>query len=164
MDNQQVITSSIIGGTVAALLTAIPFINFVNCFCCVGIMLGGAIGLFYYDRSIQFQDLISPAIAITLGIGSGLAGAFIGLFIEWFIYLNFGNWELDFLKNLFENLEDVPPMLENMITDLESELSHGFLWISILLQNLIIMPLFSLFGALIMRAVLNRNRPVQLQQ
>jgi len=119
MDNQQVITSSIIGGSVAALLTAIPFLNFVNCFCCIGIMFGGAVGLFYYDRSIQFQDLISPALAITLGIGSGLAGAFIALLIEWFIYLNFGNWELDFLKNLLENLDEVPPVMDDMISDLE---------------------------------------------
>jgi len=162
MDNQQVITSSIIGGSVAALLTAIPFLNFINCFCCIGIIFGGAAGLFYYDRSIQYQDIISPAIAITLVIGSGLAGSFIALFIEWFIYLNFGHWEIDFLKNLLENLEEIPPMMEDMIADLEAEMTEGFLWGSILLQNLIIMPLFCLFGALITRAVLNRNRPVQM--
>jgi hypothetical protein len=162
MDNQQIITSSIVGGTVAAILTAIPFLNFINCFCCIGIMLGGAVGLIYYDRSIQFQDLISPATAVTLGIGSGLAGAFLGLFIEWFIYLSFGHWELDFLRNILANLDEVPPMMEDMMAELESEMSAGFLWGSILLQNLIIMPLFCLLGSLITRAVLNRNRPVQM--
>jgi hypothetical protein len=160
MDNQQVLTSSIVGGSVAALLTAIPFLNFVNCFCCIGIMLGGAIALFYYDRSNQYQDLISPAVAITLGIGSGLAGAFIALFIEWFIYINFGHWEIDFLKNILENMDEVPPMLDDMMTELESETIKGFLWGSVLLQNLIIMPLFCLLGSLITRTLINRNRPV----
>jgi hypothetical protein len=164
MDNQSIISSGVIGGAVAAALTAIPFLNFINCFCCIGIMFGGAVALLYYDRSFQNQDMINAATAVTLGISSGLIGAFIAVMIEYFIYLNFGHWELEFIQDLINNLDEVPLVLEEMIREIEDDLSRGFLWGSILLQNIIIMPIFCLIGALITRAVLNRNRPLNLPE
>ena len=81
MENQRIIISGLAGGTVAAILNAVPFLNFINCFCCIGIMLGGAVALAYYDYTIQIKEYLSPAIAVTLGITSGIIGAFISLII-----------------------------------------------------------------------------------
>ena len=52
MDNQRIMAAGFVGGLVAAVLNSIPILNFINCFCCAGIMLGGAVALVYYDRSI----------------------------------------------------------------------------------------------------------------
>jgi hypothetical protein len=121
-------------------------------------MLGGTIALIYYDRSFEKLEYINPAIAVTIGISSGLFGAFISLFIDYIIYINFGHWEIKFMQDLMDNMDEVPPMLDEMFFELQKELQSGFLWGSILLRNLILMPVFCLFGSLITRVILNKNR------
>ena len=158
MDNQRIITAGFIGGLVAGALNSIPFLNFINCFCCLGIMLGGLVALIYYDKTFSVPEYISPAAAVTVGIAAGLFGAFISLFMDWVIYINFGHWEIEFMQRIFENMEVVPPVLEEVMYELEKELQSGFIWGSILFRNLIIMPVFCLIGALITRVVINKNR------
>lgn len=158
MDNQKIIMAGIIGGMVTGVLNSIPVLNFINCFCCLGIMLGGAVALLYYDRSFLMKDYISPALAITVGIASGLIGAFVSLFVDWLIFMNFGHWELEFMKNVMDNMDEVPPILDELFYELEDELKVGFIWGSILLRNLLLMPVFCLIGSLITRVMLNKSR------
>jgi len=158
MENQKIIMAGLIGGIVTGALNSIPLLNFINCFCCLGIMLGGSVALFYYDRSFLMNDYISPALAITLGITSGLIGAFVSLFIDWIIYLNFGHWELEFMRNVMDNMDEVPQVLDEIFYELEDELKYGFIWGSILLRNLLLMPVFCLIGSLITRVILNKKR------
>jgi hypothetical protein len=158
MDNQRIIAAGFVGGLVAAAMNSIPILNFVNCFCCAGIMLGGAVALVYYDRSFTIREYINPATAVTVGITTGLFGAFISLGIDYIIYLNFGHWEIEFMYDLLEAMEEVPLALEEMLYELEEELEGGFIWGSILFRNLLLMPLFCLIGALIIRVFINKNR------
>ena len=39
---------ALIGGALIGIISAIPVINWINCFCCAGIMLGGAVALIYW--------------------------------------------------------------------------------------------------------------------
>jgi hypothetical protein len=158
MDNQRIVAAGFVGGLVAAALNSIPFLNFINCFCCAGIMLGGAVALVYHDRSFAVREYINPATAVTIGITAGLFGAFISLGIDYIIYLNFGHWEIEFMYDILEAMEEVPPAIEDMLSELETELQAGFIWGSILFRNLLIMPLFCLIGALIVRVFINKNR------
>jgi len=164
MENQRLINSAIVGGTVSALLFSVPFINMINCFCCAGIMLGGAVALVYYDRSFEIREVLSPATALTVGLVSGLAGAFISILVDWLIYSMFGNWELELITTLNESLGDIPEMAEAMdeiLFEMEAEASKGFYFGRVLMglvRNLILLPIFSVGGALIVRIFLNKNR------
>ncbi len=158
MDNQRIIAAGFVGGLVAAAMNSVPILNFINCFCCAGIMLGGAVALVYYDRSFTVREYINPATAITVGITTGLFGAFISLGIDYIIYLNFGHWQIEFMYDMLETMEEVPSALEEMVYELEQELEGGFIWGSILFRNLLLMPLFCLIGALIIRIFINKNR------
>ena len=86
-----ILNAGFVGGLVAGALNSIPILNFINCFCCLGIMIGGAVALLYYDREEPAKDYIVPAVAVTLGISAGLFGAFLALFIDYIIYINFGH-------------------------------------------------------------------------
>ncbi len=158
MDNQRIMAAGFVGGLVAGALNSIPILNFINCFCCAGIMLGGAVALIYYDRSFTVREHINPATAVTVGITAGLFGAFISLGIDYVIYLNFGHWELDFMYDILEAIEEVPPAIEEMLYELEQDLRAGFIWGSLLFRNLILMPIFCLIGAVITRVYINKNR------
>jgi len=74
MENQRIIMAGIAGGSVAAFLNATPFLNLINCFCCIGILLGGAAGLFYYDRLVRDQEYITTATAVPVGLTCGSYG------------------------------------------------------------------------------------------
>lgn len=158
MDNQRIIISGIVGGLIAAILNSVPFLNLINCFCCIGIMFGGAVALYYYDRTFEFPEYINLPNSVTVGIAAGILGAFISLIIEWIIYINFGHWELEFLKELTYKMDEVPPIIDEVINELENESHRGFLFGQIMLRNLIVMPIFCLSGSLITRVFLNKNR------
>ncbi|TFH01518.1 MAG: hypothetical protein E4H13_04675 [Calditrichales bacterium] len=158
MDNQRILTAGFLGGLVAGVLNSVPFLNFINCFCCLGIMLGGVTAVIYYDRTFLPREYINPATAVTLGITAGLFGAFISLFIEGFIYYNYGHWELGFMQQMMENMDEIPAIMDDLMIELEDELRGGFMLGSIMLRNLLIMPLFCLAGALASRVLINKNR------
>jgi hypothetical protein len=70
---------AIIGGVVLGLLSAIPFVNFVNCCCCLWAILGGVIASYLYIRA-------SPSAAragdgAILGLLAGVVGAAIFIVI-----------------------------------------------------------------------------------
>lgn len=161
MDNQRLINAGILGGAVAALFNATPVLNLVNCFCCAGVLAGGAFGMLYYDRSQEEKLYFGPAQAITIGLVSGIFGAFFSLFIEWAIYLAFGDWQLDMVNKLIENMDEVPDYIYDLAQEMEDGLRHGFMWTFALIRNLLIMPVFCMGGALIMRTFLVRNRMME---
>ena len=158
MDNQRIISAGFVGGLVAGALNSIPILNFINCFCCAGIMLGGAVALIYYDRSFAIREYLPPATAVTIGITAGLFGAFISLGIDYIIYINFGHWEIEFLYDLLDEMDEVPSALGEMLGELEQELQAGFIWGSILFRNLILIPIFCLIGAVLTRIYINKIR------
>ena len=158
MENKRIIISSIIGGTVVGVISAVPFLNFINCFCCIGVVAGGAIALIYYDRTLESREFIATATTITIGISTGIAAAFISLLFEWIIFLQFGNWYAELILKIAENLEEIPPELQKMIETIEEEGQYGFSWTAILFRNVIVMPIFCIVGSFITRLYLNKNR------
>ncbi len=147
-----------IGGAVAALTNALPIINMINCFCCLGIMSGGAVGLLFYDRNQPEREYISPALAVTIGLTGGIIGAFFSVILEGMVYMVLGDWQLEFMRMAMNNMQEIPPMLEELLAEAEKEALNGFNFIASLFRDLIIIPLFSLAGALIVRVFLNRKR------
>lgn len=158
MENQRIIISGLIGGSVTALLSSIPYLNFVNCFCCIGIMLGGVTALIFYDRSSGSINYIGIAQAITLGITTGLIGAFFSVIVGWFVYLKYGHWDIRFIQSVAEQMDEIPEYMEDMINDLDAQAAAGYTWASILFTNLIIFPIFCLAGSLLTRLILNKKR------
>ena len=161
MDNQKLINAGIMGGAVAAIFNATPVLSLVNCFCCAGVIAGGAFGMLYYDRSQEEKLYFGPAMAITVGLVSGIFGAFFSLFIEWAIYHVFGDWQLEMVNKLIENMDEVPDYIYELVQKMEDGLSYGFMWTFALIRNLLIIPVFSMGGALLMRAFLIKSRMVE---
>ena len=158
MDNQKIITAGVLGGTVTALFNSIPVLNFVNCLCCLGIMTGGGFAVFFYQRNYGNQEPISPALAVTLGLASGLFGAFLGTFLDWMFFDTYGNWIRSMMSNPDLQMAEGGDWLSELMFDVEMQLDAGFPVFSTLIRNLLILPLFCLFGALITRGILNRNK------
>ncbi len=159
MENRNILMAGFIGGSVTALFSSIPYLNMINCFCCIGIILGGITALVSYNRVSGSLNYISTPLAITIGITAGLMGAFLSLLLSWIVYLQYGHWDIRLLKSMIENMEEVPQQLEDALQLLEDKAARGFDWAPTLFSNLLIFPLFCLVGALLTRLYLNRKTP-----
>ncbi len=146
MENRNILLAGFIGGSVTAIFSSIPYLNFINCFCCIGIMLGGATALVSYNRLSAAINDISMPLAITIGITAGLMGAFLSLLLSWIVYLQLGHWDIRMLQSMVEQMEEVPQQLEEALQLLEDRAARGFDWAPTLFSNLLMFPLFCLAG------------------
>jgi hypothetical protein len=57
---------AVIGGVILGLIQAIPFLNFINCFCCLGAIGSGFLAAHLYNKSNGSRG-VTPADGATLG-------------------------------------------------------------------------------------------------
>ena len=163
MTNENIIKSALTGGLVAAISFSIPYLNFINCFCCIGVMAGGLAGLYHYRLLLKEPRFINKAEAVTIGIASGIFAAFIAVFVDWLLFVFWGNWELEMLRASMAELENLPELyesLDEMIYEVETIALEGFTasrLFSELIRNMIILPVFCLIGSLITRNFFNKK-------
>lgn len=148
----------ILGGVVSSLSVAVPLLNIVNCFCCLGIASGGLVAVLYIRKYNQINVFTLPEI-IRIGLVSGLIGAALSFILHYIIFLLYGNWEIELFTNMIENMDEIPPMWESFYKEFNSPEFQGFAGASILIRDLILFPLFSFLGALLTNRSLAKKTP-----
>ncbi|HID39083.1 MAG TPA: hypothetical protein EYP36_06175 [Calditrichaeota bacterium] len=160
-DNTLYYQAVILGGVVSALTDALPLLNLINCFCCLGIAAGGAIAVLYYQRYQPPEaPLLSTPMAVQMGLMTGIIGALAAFVFHYIMYQIMGNWQVEWILNSIENLDDIPALWEGIYEELQKEKYQVFAGWAILIRSLILFPIFTLSGALItLRILQNRRRP-----
>lgn len=160
---------ALLAGAVIGAISGIPGLNLINCCCCAGILFGGYIATYLYHQELsEGMPPMQASDCVVLGLSAGVAGAFIGTFLELFIALAFGDIGNQLLHSLMERLigtlessgslpVDAADELRGQVEDAirESQGTTGFF--SNLFSNLVINPLFSMLGSLIGYAMLRRK-------
>lgn len=159
MENRNILIAGFIGGSVTACFSSIPYLPLINCFCCIGIIMGGISALLSYNRLSGSINNISMPLAITIGITAGLMGAFLSLLLSWVVYVQYGHWDIRLLQSMVDNMEEVPEQLEDALQLLEDRAARGFDWAPTLFSNLLMFPLFCLVGSLLTRLFINKKTP-----
>ncbi len=157
IDNQQMIQAAVLGGSVAALTDALPFLNIINCLCCMGIAAGGAAAVFYLKSLNPGKIFITPEI-IQIGLYSGLAGAFIDFAFQYIVFQMIGNWQVEWISNMIEQMDDIPTIWEDLYSQLKSPEMQAFAGFSLLIRSLIIFPIFTFLGALFTNRILTKQQ------
>jgi len=165
--------SAILGGLMIGAISGIPGLNLLNCCCCAGILLGGALSVYLYRQ--EFTDEMPPlesSDALILGIIAGIIGALVTTALSAMITLLLGPVETEMMRNFMEKLtqklEDhgsVPPgTMENMRDQFEQAIKEGGTVGGILrslVYALILYPIFSMLGGLIGFGIFGKKkRPV----
>jgi hypothetical protein len=143
-----IVLPALYGGIIIAAISAIPGLNLINCLCCAGVLLGGALSVFFYKKDLgPEQQQLSSGTAIQLGTLAGVFGAIIGTAITAAIFAAFGNVSKEIIASFFERFRDqLPPdAFDQAMRGLES----GGLTILTLVTSLIIDTIFGLLGGLI---------------
>jgi hypothetical protein len=164
--------SAVLGGLIIGAISVIPGLNLLNCCCCAGILLGGAMSVYLYRQ--EFTNEMPPmesSDALVLGIVAGIIGAIITTSLAAMITLVLGPVETEMMRNFMEKitqkLEDrgsVPQgTLENMRDQFEQAIKEGGTIGGILrslVYALILYPIFSMLGGLIGFGIFGKKKPV----
>jgi hypothetical protein len=148
------IKPALFGGVIMAVISQIPFLNFVNCLCCAGVLFGGFMAVFFYQKDLApDQPRITNGDAVQLGLLSGLFGALIGIVLTLAMFYTIGNPGTramgDMILSFYDKiglLDKIPP---ESLQQMQDQFDHPTLSPMTLLGGLIIDPLFGLLGALI---------------
>ena len=163
--------SAILGGLIIGAISGIPGLNLLNCCCCAGILLGGAISVYLYRK--EFTNEMPPmesSDALILGIIAGIAGALMTTCLSAMINLILGPVETEMMRNFMEKLtqklEDsgsIPSgTLDNMRDQFEQSMKQAGTIGGILrslVYALILYPIFSMLGGLIGYGILGKKKP-----
>jgi hypothetical protein len=142
------------GGIIMAVISSIPFLNIVNCLCCAGILFGGFMAVFFYQKDLApGQPPLTNGDALQLGALSGLFGAIIGIGLMLAMYYTIGNPSAramgDLIMGFYDKIglaDKIPP---EQLQEMQEQFDNPTLSPVSLLGGLILDPLFGLLGGLI---------------
>jgi len=142
---------SLYGGLLIATIWAVPGLNFLNCLCCAGVMLGGFLAVLLYQKDISPESgHLTREDCTTLGIYTGVISSIAAVLIQYVVTLLFGDIAIEMMMRLAERMQvDLPPEIYPLIEEAknaEPNIIGSFLAIFIyIIPN----TLFSFLGALI---------------
>jgi hypothetical protein len=145
---------ALFGGIITGVLSGIPFVNFVNCLCCAGVMLGGFMAVFFYNKDLTPQmPPLTSSDGLQLGALSGVFGAIVGTIISALLLAVVGNVAGQAMFDMVYNFYDSAGILDQMPPDAIDQMEQGMkdsgLSVFNVIISLIIYPIFGLLGGLI---------------
>jgi len=142
---------SLYGGLLIATIWSVPGLNFLNCLCCAGVLLGGFLSVILYQKNISPEmEQLTREDCTSLGVYTGIIASVAGMIIQFLIQMIFGDIAIDVMMKLAERMKvDFPPEIYQMIEEARQQGPN--IIGSILAMFITIIPntLFAFLGALI---------------
>ena len=131
------------GGVLIGVINGIPFLNIINCACCIGIIGGGLLAVYLYRRELDPGQPVTMSEGAALGLLAGLIGAVIAGVLG----AIFSTAAFEFLYRISEYIDDseIEALLHNIDPSL---LSGGLVFFGFFL-SLIVDGLFGVLGGLL---------------
>ena len=142
------------GGIIIGIISGIPFLSFVNCLCCAGVLFGGVMAVFFYKKDLPPDNpMFSNSDAMALGALAGVFGALIANVITGILYYTVGNVAgkaiYDMVMGFYESAGILDQMPPEAVEQMEQSMMETGLSITSIVVSFIIYPLFGLLGGLI---------------
>jgi hypothetical protein len=144
---------ALIGGAVIGIISAIPIVNFINCFCCAGVIIGGIVAVRQYQKNLGALELTSSE-GMTLGLMAGASGALISTILTAMIT---GGVKRQ-IDKILEYSSEMPPEIEDALIRIQDMGGEMFFIIVGLVFSLIIYSIFGIIGGLIAVSVLKKKQ------
>ena len=153
------------GGIIIGLISGIPFLNLINCFCCAGVLLGGFLSVFFYKNELAPGGTpLMTGDAIQLGALAGVFGAVIGTILTAVLMFTVGNVAGEAMYNLIVSIYDSAGIIDQMppgtLEQMRDGIMEGALSPFSIVMGLVINALFGLLGGLIGYSVFRQKGQV----
>ncbi len=153
MNKQDTYFAIFVGALTAAATDSLPLLNLINCLCCLGIISGGMIPIWLLSKKQQGRFFSTPEV-VHISLSAGLLGALMAFVLQYLVYRMYGNWQVEWLLQAMEGMEELPPLWEDLYYELQKPEYQGFAGMAILIRNLIMFPVFTLLGGFVMNKIL----------
>ncbi len=142
------------GGIIIGVISGVPFLSFVNCLCCAGVIFGGVMAVFFYKKDLTPEmPPLTNNDALTVGALAGLFGALFGNILAAIFLFTIGNVAAEASYQAVLSIYDSLGFLEHMppdaIEQMEQSMMEGSLSPVAVITSFVIDPLFGLLGGLI---------------
>jgi hypothetical protein len=139
------------GGLLIATIWSVPGLNFLNCLCCAGVLLGGFLAVLLYQKDIDPDtEQLTRDDCTNLGIYTGIIASVAGMVIQFAIQVIFGDIAIEMMMKLAERMQvDFPPEIYQMVEEARQQGPNIFGSIMAMFITVIPNTLFAFLGALI---------------
>jgi hypothetical protein len=135
---------ALIGGALIGIISAIPIISLINCFCCAGVVIGGIVAVHLYNKNLGGLELTSSE-GVVIGLMAGASGALISTILTSMITGGVKNQ----INKILEYSNEIPPELQDALIRIQEMGGNLFFVIVGLVFSLIIFSIFGIIGGLI---------------
>ena len=135
---------ALIGGALIGIISAIPIISLINCFCCTGVVIGGIVAVHLYNKNLGGLELTSSE-GVVIGLMAGASGALISTILTSMITGGVKNQ----INKILEYSNEIPPELQDALIRIQEMGGNLFFVIVGLVFSLIIFSIFGIIGGLI---------------
>lgn len=144
------------GGIIMGLLSSIPVVSMVNCLCCAGVLLGGFLSVYFYNKGLTPEmDALTSSDGMALGFFAGLFGAVVTIILSGLFYIMWG----DVSSRVMFQMMDSAGILDRMPPEARAQMEQseqGFSVVTIV-ASLVMCTLFGFLGGLIGYAVFRKK-------
>ncbi len=157
---------ALFAGLILSIVNFVPGLDLVNCFCCAGLLLGGAMAVMFFRMDMPPDQHILNIDAFYLGLWTGIFGAG----FETVLDITIGPFIADVkfrmiqnvIKTLFGNIQ-IPADLMDQITQAIAAAKRPHLLDTLLSFFMIVIgySIFTIFGALMTSAFMQKRKVKQ---
>ena len=155
------IIPALYGGIILGFISSVPFLSFINCFCCAGILLGGFLAVMFYTKNFTPDTApFTSSDCLTVGLLAGFVGAAVETVLSLIFVAMFGNVTVKFLLNFLHNsnIQIPPDAMEKLEEALDQSKSIATIVMNFFFAMLI-NGIFGLLGGLIGYSVFKPKQP-----
>jgi peptidoglycan/LPS O-acetylase OafA/YrhL len=150
---------ALVGGLIAGLLSAIPFVNMVNTCCCAWIVAGGALAAYLYIKNSPTR--VPPADAAQVGLFTGIVAAIVLIVVGVPLGLLFSSSMNEMMVKVFEGLS--PQAGEEMRRQVELQQNQPLSqrlaqMFGFSIMNAVVTIIFATLGGLLGMALFEKRR------
>ena len=139
------------GGLLIGFFAGIPYLAWINCACCIGVLAGGLLAVYLYKNDLHADSSMNMGDGATLGLIAGLIGTVVAVILETI----FGTMGIDLLYRIPDIIH--APEFEDWIYKIDPQnLTRGVIVLKFM-TNLVTFAIFGLVGGILGVALFNRN-------
>lgn len=144
---------ALIGGALIGIISAIPIISLINCFCCAGVIIGGILAVHLYNKNLGRLELTSSD-GVVIGLMAGASGALISTILTSMIT---GGVKRQ-IDQILEYSTKIPPEIQDALIRIQEMGGNLFFVIVGLVFSLIIFSIFGIIGGVIGVSILKKKQ------
>lgn len=162
MNQGSMLKPALIGGVLLGILSAIPVISALNCFCCAWVIGGGVLASYLYVNSSPVA--VSLGKGVVLGLLTGVIGAIVDIVFTiplQFLLSRAGMNPLQQVAEMLEQMPNMPPETKNALRSIFSHSAGAGLVLLIAggFITLLLYSIMAMLGGAIGVAIFEKRKP-----